>query len=70
MKEKKGTRQFALNVERNVKSHSSPMAADLYTAESVTLREHPQEEVDFRSSQQLYSKISFLPVSIFFFQVT
>jgi hypothetical protein len=50
MREKRCTRQFALNVARNVKYHSSPMEADLYTAESVTLREHPQEEVDFRSS--------------------
>jgi hypothetical protein len=53
MKEKRCIRQFALNVERSAKYHSSPMAADLYTAESVTRREHPQEEVDFRSSQQL-----------------
>jgi hypothetical protein len=53
MREKRCTRQFALNVEKNVKYHSSPMAADLYTAESVIRREHPQEEVDFRSSQQL-----------------
>jgi len=53
MREKRCTRQFALNVKRNVKYHSSPMAADLYTAESVTRREHPQVEVDFRSSQQL-----------------
>jgi len=48
MREKRCTRQFALTVERNVKCHSNPMAADLYTAESVTRREHPQEEVDFR----------------------
>jgi hypothetical protein len=53
MREKRCTRQFALIAGRNVKSHSSLMAADLYTAESVTPREHPQEEVDFRSSQQL-----------------
>jgi hypothetical protein len=53
MRKKKCIRQFALNVERNVKYHSSPMAADPYTAESVTRREHHQEEVDFRSSQQL-----------------
>jgi len=52
MKEKRCTRQFALNVEKNVKYHSSPMAADLYTAESVTRREHHQEEVDFRSNQE------------------
>jgi hypothetical protein len=53
MREKRCTRQFALIAGRNVKYHSSLMAADLYTAESVTRREHPQEEVDFRSSQQL-----------------
>jgi len=53
MKKKRCTRQFALNVERNVKYHSSPMAADPYTAESVTRREHPQEEIDSRLSQQL-----------------
>jgi len=53
MREKRCTRQFALNVERNVKFPSSLMAADLYTAESVTRREHPQEEIDFRSSQEL-----------------
>jgi len=70
MREKKCTRQFALNAERNVKCHSSLMAADQYTAENVTLREHPQEEANTRSSQQLYSKIGFLPVFIFFFQVT
>jgi hypothetical protein len=51
MKEKRCIRQFALIAEKNVKYHSSPMAANLYTAESVTRREHPQEEVDFRSSQ-------------------
>jgi len=50
MREKKCTRQFALNAERNVKCHSSLMAADQYTAENVTLREHPQEEADTRSS--------------------
>ena len=48
MKEKRCTRQFALIAERNAKYHSSPMAADLYTAESVTRKEHHQEEVDFR----------------------
>jgi hypothetical protein len=66
MREKRCTRQFALNAERNAKYHSSPMAADLYTAESVTRREHPHEEIDFRLSQQLYSEIGF-PVSVFFF---
>jgi hypothetical protein len=53
MKEKKCTRQFALNAKRNVKCHSSLMVADLYTAESVTRREHLLEEIDFRSSQRL-----------------
>jgi len=70
MREKKCTKQFALNAKRNVKCHSSLMAADQYTAENVTLRKHPQEETDIRSSQQLYSKMSFFPVSLFFFQVT
>jgi hypothetical protein len=50
MREKKCTRQFALNAKRNVKFLSSLMAADQYTAENVTLREHPQEETDTRSS--------------------
>jgi len=48
MKEKRCTRQFALTVEKNAKYHSSPMVAGQYTAESVTQREHPHEEVDFR----------------------
>jgi hypothetical protein len=48
MREKRCTRQFAPTVERNVKFPSSPMAADLYTAASVTRREHLQEEVDIR----------------------
>ena len=69
MRERKCTRQFALNAEKNVKCHSSLMAADQYTAENVTLREHPQEEADTRSSHKLYSEIGFLPVFIFF-QVT
>jgi hypothetical protein len=51
MKEKRCTRQFALIAARNVKSHSSLMAADLYTAESVTRREHQQEE-DSRLNRQ------------------
>jgi hypothetical protein len=53
MKEKRCTRQFALNVKKNVKYLSSLMKADPYTAESVTRREDPQEEVDSRLSQQL-----------------
>ena len=51
MKEKRCTRQFALIAEKNVKSHSSQMVADQFTAESVTRREHPHEEVDFRFNQ-------------------
>jgi hypothetical protein len=48
-----------LNVERNVKYLSSPMAPDQYTAKNVTLSEdlrvgikltNHEEEVDFRSS--------------------
>jgi hypothetical protein len=70
MREERCIRQSVLIVERIVKSHSSPMAANLYTAESVTRREDHQEEADFRSSQQLQSEIGFLPVSIFFFQIT
>jgi hypothetical protein len=53
MKRKRCTRQFALNVEKNAKYHSSLMEVDLYTAESVTRREHLQEEVDSRLSQRL-----------------
>jgi len=68
MREKKCTKQFALNAKRNVKCHSSLMAADQYTAENVTLRKHPQEETDTRSSQQLYSKLSFLPFLYSFFK--
>jgi hypothetical protein len=48
MREKKCTKQFALNAKRNVKCHSSLMAANLFTVESVTRREHLLEEVDFR----------------------
>jgi hypothetical protein len=48
MREKKCTKQFALNAKRNVKCHSSLMAANLFTVESVTQREHLLEEVDFR----------------------
>ncbi len=48
MKEERCTRQSALNVEKNVKYHSSLMELDQYTAESVIKREHLREEVDFR----------------------
>jgi len=53
MREKKCTKQFALNAKRNVKCHSSLTAADQYTAENVTLRKHPQEETDTRSRDEL-----------------
>jgi hypothetical protein len=49
MREKKCIKQFVPIAGRNVKYHSSLMAADLFIAESVTRREHLQEE-DFRSS--------------------
>ena len=48
MRERKCIRPFVLNVEKNVKCHSSLMVADLFTVESVTRREHLLEEVDFR----------------------
>jgi len=41
---KKCTRQFALNVERNVKSPSSLTQADLFTAVSAGPRREPQVE--------------------------
>ncbi len=44
MREKRCTRQFALIAAMNAKSHSSLMVADPYTAESVTRREHQQED--------------------------
>lgn len=52
MREKRCTRQFALNVEKNAKYHSSQMEADLYTAENVTRREHHQEEIVSRVNQR------------------
>lgn len=53
MRKEKCIRQFVLNAKRNAKCHSSLMVADLYIAESVTRREHPPEEIDFKSSQRL-----------------
>jgi predicted adenine nucleotide alpha hydrolase (AANH) superfamily ATPase len=41
---KRCTRQFALNVERNVKSPSNPTQADLFTAVSAGPRRELQEE--------------------------
>jgi hypothetical protein len=49
MREKRCTRQFALNVERNVKCHSNPMAADPYTAENVILNEDRLEDIKLSS---------------------
>jgi hypothetical protein len=41
---KRCTRQFALIVERNVKSHSSLTQVGLFTAESAGQREEPKDE--------------------------
>jgi hypothetical protein len=46
---KKCIRQFVRNVEKNVKSHSSPTLADLSTAENAGQRKETPEE-DFKSS--------------------
>ncbi len=44
MRKERCTRQFALNAEKNAKSHSNQIAADLFTAENAILNEHHQEE--------------------------
>jgi hypothetical protein len=44
--QEKCTMQYALNVDKSVKFHSSLTQADLYTAESVMLNEDPREEID------------------------
>jgi hypothetical protein len=49
---KRCTRQFALNVERNVKSPSNRTQADLFTAVSAGLRRELQEE-DSKSPKRL-----------------
>jgi hypothetical protein len=41
----KCTMQSVLNVEKNVKFHSSLTAEDLFTAENVMLNEDPREEI-------------------------
>ncbi len=46
--QEKCTMQSALNVEKNVKFHSSLTKTDLYTAENVTLNEDPREEIDIK----------------------
>jgi hypothetical protein len=43
----KCTMQFVLNVDKNVKFHSSLTKADLYTAENATVRKD-QPEVDIK----------------------
>jgi hypothetical protein len=55
---KKCTRQFALNVERNVKFPSSPTQADLFTAVSAGLRREPQEE-DSKSTWTTHTRDQF-----------
>jgi hypothetical protein len=51
--QEKCTMQSALNVEKNVKYHSNPTPADLYTAEIVTLKNDPQE-VDIKLNKLVY----------------
>ena len=46
----KCTMQSALNVDKNVKFHSSLTQADRYIAENVTLNEDPREEIDIKLS--------------------
>ncbi len=40
--------QSVLNVDKNVKFHSNLTKADLYTAENVTLKKDPREEIDIK----------------------
>jgi hypothetical protein len=47
---KKCIRQFALNVERNVKFHSSLTQAGRFTAENAGRRKEQQQEEDSKSS--------------------
>ena len=47
--EKRCTRLFAPNVERNVKFPSSPMVADQSTAKNVTLSEDRPEDIKLTS---------------------
>jgi hypothetical protein len=47
--------QSALNVDKNVKFHSNPIKADLYTAENVMLKKDPPEEIDIKlTSKHLF----------------
>jgi hypothetical protein len=67
MRKERCTRQFALNAEKNAKCHSSPMAADLYTAESATQKDPPQEEIDSRFKRTtLRNRLS--SIALFFFK--
>ncbi len=46
--QEKCIRQFARNVNKNVKFLSNLTEVDLYTAENAMQREAPQEEVDIK----------------------
>jgi hypothetical protein len=50
----KCTMQSALNVDKNVKFHSSLTKADLYIAENVLLKRDPRE-VDTKLQARIYS---------------
>ena len=43
--------QYVLNVEKNVKFHSSLTEEDLFTAESVMVNEDPLEEIDTKPTR-------------------
>jgi len=46
--QEKCTKQSVLIASKSVKCHSNLTEADLYTAENVTQKEDPQEEVDIK----------------------
>jgi hypothetical protein len=46
--QEKCIRQFALNVNKSVKSRSNLTGADPYTAENAMQREAPQEEIGIK----------------------
>ena len=50
--QEKCTMQYALNVDKSVKFHSSLIRTDLYTAENATLNEDPREEIDTKLISQ------------------
>jgi hypothetical protein len=47
--EERCTRQFVLNVEKNVKSRSSQMVVDQFTAESVIVNVETQGDIRLTS---------------------